>query len=217
MQRGGAQTFERGEVVRRAIAFVVFQAVLRKDRVPSLERGVPGDLGQNRSGGNRKTQCVAVDQRFLRKRQVDTDGVHQHAIAGCGQLLHGPAHGQARSLQNIHMVDFEGVGGSHGPGSGALPDSVSKDLAPLRRQLLAVIQAANRFLGIEDHGCGEYRTEQRTAAGFVQPRDGPEPSAPESPFMTAGRHRVVYDIRTRQRTDYSRSRRRAAFPFRPRR
>jgi hypothetical protein len=93
-------------------------------------------------------------------------------------------------LQNVHVIDFEGVGGGYRPGLGALTDSLGKDLAALRLQLLAVVQPTDRLFRIQDHSSGENRAEQGTAAGFIQPRDGPVSSAPESPLMTAGRHTI---------------------------
>src|SRR6185436_13033965 len=71
MQGGGTKPFERGQVLRCPVPLIVLETILREDDIPSLERRIPGDFRQDGSGGDRKTQRVAVNQRFLRQGQVE--------------------------------------------------------------------------------------------------------------------------------------------------
>ena len=174
MQRRRAQTLERGEVLGRAIAFIVLKPILRKHRVPSLQRGVPGHFGQNRRGGDRKAQRVAMNQCLLWQRQVDAYGVHQQAIARRRQLLHGTAHGQTRGLQNVRSGRSRRRPRRPRPRTAAR--SRIRSARTSRRSgasCLLSSRPADRFFGIEDHGCGEDRAEEGSAAGFVQPRRWP--------------------------------------------
>ena len=67
MERGGAQTFQRREVIGRPVAFIACEAVLRENRIPSHQSLIARGLGQDGRGGDGKTQRVAVNQRLLGK------------------------------------------------------------------------------------------------------------------------------------------------------
>jgi hypothetical protein len=55
------------------------------------------------------------------------------------------------------------------------PNPFGQLCASIWGKLLRIIQSDNAALGIENHGGRDHRTEQRTAASFIQARD-PRPT-----------------------------------------
>ena len=115
-----------------------------------------------------------MDERALGDGQVDGDGVDQQVIRSGVQALHGAAHGQARGLIDIDVIDFESIGRGHGPGYGAFPDADGQNFAAFGRELLAIAQAADGAIRRKDDGGGEDRPEQGATSDFVDAGDSLE-------------------------------------------
>ena len=70
------------------------------------------DLRENRRGGDRGGECVAMNDRLLRKITIDPHGVDQKMVCCGRQLLHRKAHGEARRLIDVDLIDAGGIDGS---------------------------------------------------------------------------------------------------------
>ena len=55
MQRGGADSLQRVQVIARSVAFIAREAVLRENRVPSHQGLIARGLGEDRCRGYGKT------------------------------------------------------------------------------------------------------------------------------------------------------------------
>ena len=93
------------------------------------------------------------------------------------------------------------------PCHGALPDAPGEHFAPLRLELLAVVQTADRMIRGKDHRGGEHRPEQRASADLVHAGDARKPRARNSRSMVPSQ-RILPPAgsgRMRNRGTYSRS------------
>jgi hypothetical protein len=167
MQRRGAVLPQGGEMVRSAISLVRCQAVHGKDRVPGGDHAVAFNLREDGGGGDRGRERVAVNDRLLREFGIEPDGIDQKIAGRRRQLLDGMEHGKARSLIDIDLIDAGGIHGGHGPGDAMLANSEREFLAAFGGNQFGITQATNAIGRIEDHGSGDDRAEQRSAANFV--------------------------------------------------
>jgi len=92
-------------MLRRGIAFVAGQPVLRIQRVELAQQVVAMHLGQYAGRRNGGRERVAMDDGLLRAIEVHGRGVHQQEIRGGLELLDGQLHGQSAGLQNIDAVN----------------------------------------------------------------------------------------------------------------
>jgi len=90
------------------------------------------------------------------------------------ELLEGAAEGEARGLENVDLVNDEGIHGSDGPSEGAAADLEGESLALVGGEEFAVAQAGDGASGIEDDGGGIDRAEECAASGLVGAGDEAE-------------------------------------------
>jgi hypothetical protein len=145
---------------RSGISFVRIESVLRENLVPLIQTGVALHLRQNGRCRDALRKRVTVYQRALRLRNIDADGVDQQKV-GCGlKPIDGAAHGEARSLQDVQVIDLIDICRGYGPGEGALADALRQSRPAFGGQNFAVPQAADRPVGRKDHGARKNGAEE---------------------------------------------------------
>src|SRR5439155_1404165 len=117
--------------------------------------------------GDRLAAGVPLDEGALGDGQVQKERVDEQKIRRRLQLFDSEFHSQPGSMINIDAVDSGGVDGRDGPSDGPLANTLREDRAPLRIQLLAVVEPANGPVLGQDHSGGEYRAKQGSAADFI--------------------------------------------------
>ena len=158
-----------------------------------------------------------MDDGFLRDGQVDAHGVDNQIIRGGAQPLNGALHGQARSLQDVEMVDLEWIGRRDRPGKRPFLDALGKDIAPLGWKLFAVRQSANRTVRRKDHRGGKDGAEEAPASRLVNARNSRVSALAGGALVgTAAWNRLRQTVAGPKPVYRSRSRRRAALPLSPR-
>jgi hypothetical protein len=171
MQRRRPELSQCFKVIRGCVPFVTSKTVLRIDGVPLFHARVAVRLGQNRGRSDGHAARVAFDERFLFNHHIELHRVDQQVIRLDGQLQEGGGHGLPAGLINIPRVDSLRIDFGDSPGDGVLANARCQFGAALGRKFFRIIQANDAAPGIENDRSRDYRTEQRTAAGFVQTGD----------------------------------------------
>ena len=169
-----------------AVALVAGEPVAGVDKVELAQQRVPRGLGEDRRGGDRARERVAVHEVALRQRQVDGGGVDEQEVGRDGEGLDGAPHGEPRGLQEIDPVDLGDRRRGDGPGEGAFADQAGELLAAGFVELLGIVQAVDGPVGIEDHRAGEDGAEQAAAPGLIDSGDKPVAVEPGGVFVGEG-------------------------------
>ena len=159
------------EMIRSAIAFVAGEPVLGIHLMPAGETAVPRDLGDDGRGSNGSAAGVAANQSFLGLWDVELECIDEHKIGSDGKARHRVRNRAAGSLIDIDAIDHEGVRTSDGPSNSAIANPLRQNFAAAGIESLAVVQSANGFCRIENHGCGKDGPEEAPTADFVSARD----------------------------------------------
>jgi hypothetical protein len=82
------------------------------------------------------------------------------------------AHGAVACAQNVDPIDLDGINNTDSPSDFGIRDQIAINLfAQFRPELFGIVQAAMTEFFRENHrGCDNW-TCQRTAAGFINPRN----------------------------------------------
>ena len=169
MDGAGAEAGQGLQVVAGGIALVAGEAVAGVFAVEGGHFPVPGDLGENRCGGDGGNAAVAADDGpgsvlpVGAEVAVDVDefGLHR-------ELFYGAAHCEQAGLQDVETVDFRGAGASDGEAEAVLNDPLEAGFALRGGEFFRVIQALDRRFRIENHRRGNHVTGQAAASGFVR-------------------------------------------------
>lgn len=168
----GAEAGQGLQVVAGGIALVAGEAVAGIFAVEGGHFAIPGDLGEDRCGGDCGDTAVTADDGFGSIPPVGTEVAVDVDESGLQRkLLHGTAHGEQAGLEDVETVYFRGAGSSDGETEAVLNDPFEAGFPLRRSEFLRVVQALDRRFGIENHRRGNHVAGQTTAAGFV--RSGP--------------------------------------------
>jgi hypothetical protein len=93
-------------------------------------------------------------------------------VGSFDQRFDRQAHGAVACAQDVDPIYLNGINNTDSPSDFGIRDQVAINLfAQFRRELFGIVQAAmTEFFG-ENHCGRDYWTCQRTAAGFINPRD----------------------------------------------
>ena len=171
MQRRRAKPPQRFEMIRRAVAFIVRQSVLRVERIQLLHLPIAFHFRQDRCRGNRDAPSVAVNQGFLLDWQIQFDGIEEKKIGQGLQLRKGRDHRLAAGLVDIPSINAARVDFGHGPGQCVFANAFGKLAAALGAQFLRIIQSDDPSPRIEDDRCGHDGPEKGAPARFIKPGD----------------------------------------------
>jgi hypothetical protein len=83
------------------------------------------------------------------------------------ELVQGAVHGQYRGIQDVVFINFFCRALGHCPGNGLFPDLGFQHKSGFFFQYFGIIQAGEVKIGRQNNRCGQNRTRQGAAAGFI--------------------------------------------------
>jgi hypothetical protein len=93
-------------------------------------------------------------------------------VGSLDQRFDRQAHRTVACAQNVDPIDLDGIYNTDSPPYFGIRDQVAINLfAQFRRELFGIVQAAMTELFWENDCGRDDRTRQRTAAGFINPRN----------------------------------------------
>ena len=159
------------QMVRRGVALVARQAILRVDGVPLFHARVPVGFREDGSGGDGYASGIAFDERLLLNQDVELHGINEEVVGWDAEPLQSCGHSLAGGLINVPRVNALGVDFRDGPGEGVFANAFAEPGTAFWGELFRVIKADNSALGIENHCGGDHRAKQRASSGFVNTGD----------------------------------------------
>ena len=168
---GRAETAQRFEVNRSAVAFVLGETVAREIGVEAVEAGVAMRFGEDGGSGDGNAARVSFDEGFLLDENVELHCVDQEIVGNDGKLLERGGHGLAAGLINVPGVDAGGINFGDSPRDGVFTNAESEFRTMIGGNFFGVVETDNAALGVEDNGGGNDRAEKSTATGFVNAGD----------------------------------------------
>ena len=168
---GRAETAERFEVNRSAVAFVLGETVTREIGVEAVEARVAMRFGEDGGSGDGNAARVSFDEGFLFDENVELHCVDQEIVGNDGKLLERGGHGLAAGLINVPGVDAGGINFGDSPRDGVFTNAKSEFRTMIGRNFFGVVETDNAALGVEDNGGGNDRAEKSAATGFVNAGD----------------------------------------------
>ena len=122
-------------------------------------------------------------------------------VGSFDQRFDRQAHGAVARAQNVDPIDLDGINNTDSPSDFGIRDQVAINLfAQFRRELFGIVQAAmTEFFGENHCGRGDW-TRQRTAAGFINPRNARNSDGTEFFLVTKSAapvhpHKSLADLR----------------------
>src|SRR5579883_1515372 len=188
----GLESAQRREMRRGAVALVRRERKARIAGVERLHHCIPMRLRENGCGADGGDTRISLDDglhgtaeaQILEGRQLVA--VDLYVGRTYGQAQQRTAHGEEGRAENVESVDLVAVGPRNRLGQRALADDGGQALSLLPRQRLGIGEASDASARIEDHGRGDDRSSERSAAGFVDAGHAaqhrahqPLPGAPE--------------------------------------
>jgi len=151
--------------------------------MPLSDTGIAMNLGENGGGRYRTAARIAIDDGQLLHRKVNLDGIDEQIIGPDRECFHGAAHGQARRLIDVNLVDFKNIRAADSPCNAAQLDLLSERFARARIENFAVVQAPNGTGWIEYDGSGENWTKEAAAANLIDTGNLPKAAFPRLAFV----------------------------------
>ncbi len=157
------------------ISAVAIKTILRKFPCILRHAAVPGDLGNDACGGNRKRFPIALDDALVREREMFHGETIDEAMVDGDVVfrLQGPCrscHAVMGGAEDVHVINRGGIHLHLCPNHVRVGDQMFKKLlAFFRREFFRIVQPLQRKSGREDHRCHGYRTCQRPASCFIDP------------------------------------------------
>ncbi len=160
-----------------------------------MHDSVAGDLGDDRGGGDREAQRVALDDRLDRAWQGRRDvAVDQRDVGHDPERGDGAAHRQQAGAQDVDAVDLAGAGSADANSDRADFDAGEEcavtGFACLAAQHLRIVEIAAQHAAeaapVEDHRGGDDRPGERSAPRLVDAAHQPGAAALDREI----RHRI---------------------------
>ena len=159
MQRCGAKSAQRFEVIRCAIALVVRESVLRIQLIKFFHPLIALDFREDRSRRNRNRASVSMDDRFLFDGQIELDSVEQEKIGQRLKLGNCRNHRLSAGLVNVPGIYAARVDFGDGPRQSMFVNARSKFSAAFGSELLGIVETYDAAPRIENDGSCYNRTE----------------------------------------------------------
>ena len=161
-----------GEVLRRAVAFVFVETVLRVTFGKRVHFGIARGFSENGGGGDFDDFAVALDDGFGGNAQIfrNAVAVYQYLIRHDRQTLDSAGHRQHGGVQDIEFGNFFGRRGCNAPRNGLLFDQYRQSIALFLAEFFRIGQAGQVVTFGQDDGGGKHAADQRPAPCFVHAR-----------------------------------------------
>jgi hypothetical protein len=184
MQRRRTVLAQSFEVIRRGIAFVASESILRVNRVPLFHACIAMRFGQDGSGSDGNAARVAFDQRFLLDENIELHGVNQQIIGLNSELLERRGHGLTAGLVDVPGINALGVDLRDSPSDGMFVNAGGKLRAAVGSKFLGIVETNNAALGIKNDRGGDNGPKKRAAAGFIETGDAHPAKLPRGSLET---------------------------------
>jgi hypothetical protein len=156
-----------------SVTFVLGEAILGELSAKVTHHPVARHLGDDAGGSDAQADAITVDDGRLRKwKRDDGQPIDQSVIWRFDQGFDRQTHGAVARAQDVDPIDLDGINNGDSPSDFGSRDQFAIDfLAQFRRELFRIVQAAmTKFFGKNHCGRDDW-TGQRTAAGFINPRN----------------------------------------------
>ena len=169
-----------------AVALVLAEAVLRKDRTEVTHHSIAADLGDHARGRDAKADAVAIDDRCLWKREwVNWKTVDQNMIRGRSNRLDCEAHRLVSGAQDVDLIDFHVIDHADRPGDFSVNNQLPVNrFAELGRELFGILQFPMPELFRKKNRSSDDWAGQSTAASFVNAGDAGDANGAKFFFVT---------------------------------
>jgi hypothetical protein len=190
--RGKAIGLDRRPMLRRAVAGIVLPTISWVLAVQLPHHLVARDFRENRGGGDRVGEMVALDHGGLRAGQARLHVAVDDGVRGEDrQGLERAAHGHEGGAQDVEAVDL--LDGRLAQRPDRLDPQLHRDLfAHLGRQALGIIERAEqpgREPGErQDRRAGNHRPRQRPAPRLIDAADHGARLATQRDLVAEGGH-----------------------------
>jgi hypothetical protein len=156
-----------------SVAFVLAEAILGELSAKVTHHPVARHLGDDAGGSDAQADAIAVDDGRLRKwKRDDGQPIDQSVIWRFDQGFDRQTHGAVARAQNVDPIDLAGINNTDSPSYFGIRDQVAINLfAQFRRELFGIVQASMTEFFRKNHCGRDDWTRQRTAAGFINPRN----------------------------------------------
>jgi hypothetical protein len=172
----------------RRVAHVAREPVARVAHVQLAHDRVAVDLRDDRSGGDRAHEGVALRVGALRNREVgNLTPVDEHEAGDDGEPFDGATERGEPRLVDVHPVDLRRLDDRHGDGNGTAADLGGEPLAHPRRQHLRVGDAVDARARRQHDGGGDDGARERAHPHLVHARDVADADPPEKRLQVRGR------------------------------
>jgi hypothetical protein len=198
MMAGHAESANRLAMLWCRVTDIGIPAITRITRCETAHDPVARHFGNNRGGGNREAQRIALDDGLYRAGEGRGDiAVDERSIGADPEDGNGASHCQQGRAQDVDAVYFGHAGRSNPDAGGAPARATSKGpvagLALLDGQHLRIVeplaQAFRKAAEVENHGGRDDRPGQRPAPGLIDTANQPCATA----FDLKIRHRLSPD------------------------
>jgi hypothetical protein len=176
------------------VAFVAGEAECREHLVPLAHAVITGDFGEDGGSGDALTLGIAFDDGLLGEWEIDGNGVDEEVIAGGPELEDSAAHREAGGLKDVDAVDVVGIGRGDGGGDRAAANGLGEFLTAFGVDELAVVEAANGFVGVEDDGGGVNGSEEGSPADLVYSGDEVKASGSGGSLVFSGTAHLITSV-----------------------
>src|SRR3984893_18396468 len=185
MDRRRSERAQRGEMLGRAVALVLREAVAGKASFVLAHYSVARHLGENRGGCDAEALAVAAHDRGLRMLQArDPASVDQYVAGRASQAGQRAQARLARGPVDVKPVDLGRFGDPDSPYERARSYLAVQFLTHLGQELLRIVNALDESLGGEYDRGRHHRTPHRADPGLVDARHHFHTAAPELALVT---------------------------------
>ena len=156
-----------------AVALVLAETIVRKTRAKFTHQSVARHLRDHARRRDAQTQAIAVDDRGLREREwKNRQAIDQNVVRQNRQTGYRDSHRLVRGAQDVNPVDLEIIDDSDRPDDFRMIRQEAVDFfAQIGRELFGILQLPMPETFRQNSRCGHDRPGERTASGFIDPRD----------------------------------------------
>ena len=165
---GGAHSGEDSQVLGGGVSLVPGETVGRIFPVEDRHFPIPGDLGDDRCGGDAADAGVAAGDCLGGVWPIGEDVAVDEDERGLDpESFNRAPHGEQAGLEDIEPVDFRWTGPAGGEADAMFDDFRATGFTPGGSELLGIVQVADSGTRIEHYRGGNHIPRKRAATDFV--------------------------------------------------
>src|SRR3954447_15468470 len=161
---------------RHAVTLVGLKTIARTVLGERAHQAITRDLGDDERRRYRHDQAVAADHGFAFAGRIDpVAAIDEYMFGHFGERPDGARQRPERSAKNVVAIDPRCGGESDGKRR-RCADFLKQFLAALGGQTLGIIDTLWNTFGVQHDSRCHHWTRQRSSAGLVTARHGPDPA-----------------------------------------